>query len=93
MVCYLSNYEGFGLPVVEALYNDNIVVVSNNSSLKEAGREFVDYIEENKPKELFKTINSYLLDNNLYLTKKDFVKTNFKAYSWMDFYKKTTKTL
>ena len=93
LVCYLSNYEGFGLPVVEALYNNNIVVVSNNSSLKEAGREFVDYIEENKPKELFKTINSYLLDNNLYLTKKDFVKTNFKAHSWRDFYKKTTKTL
>jgi glycosyltransferase involved in cell wall biosynthesis len=43
---YPSLYEGFGLPIVEALYYGAKVVTSNNSSLKEIGGEWVTLVED-----------------------------------------------
>lgn len=45
--CYVqpSLYEGFGLPVLEALQCDTKVVASQNSSLTEIGGEVVEYCQ------------------------------------------------
>lgn len=42
---YPSLYEGFGLPILEAMQNSLIVVTANNSSLPEVGGEAAIYYE------------------------------------------------
>ena len=41
-----SNYEGFGIPVVEAFSCEGVVITSNNSSLKEEGGDAAFYISD-----------------------------------------------
>lgn len=43
---YPSLYEGFGLPILEAMINKQIVVTANNSSLPEVGGEAAFYYVE-----------------------------------------------
>lgn len=43
---YPSLYEGFGLPVLEAMINRQIVVTANNSSLPEVGGKAAFYYQE-----------------------------------------------
>ncbi len=59
---YPSLYEGFGLPILEAMNNKQIVVTANNSSLKEVGGSAALYYNdaknvENLEKIINKTIN------------------------------------
>lgn len=41
-----SHYEGFGLPVLEAMHFGSIVITANNSSLPEVGGDAVIYVED-----------------------------------------------
>lgn len=41
-----SNYEGFGIPVVEAMSCGGIVITADNSSLKEVGGKAAFYIQK-----------------------------------------------
>lgn len=61
---YPSKFEGFGIPVLEALYSKTPVVTSNSSSLKEVGKHsfLFDYENEN---ELADLINNKLSDYNI----------------------------
>lgn len=43
---YPSLYEGFGLPILEAMINKLLVITANNSSLPEVGGEAAYYYEE-----------------------------------------------
>lgn len=40
-----SNYEGFGIPILEAYSFGKIVLVANNSSLREVAGDFAPYVE------------------------------------------------
>lgn len=42
---YASQFEGFGIPVIEALFSGTPVITSNRSSLPEAGGEAVLYVD------------------------------------------------
>ncbi|MGA9212822.1 glycosyltransferase family 4 protein [Kaistella sp.] len=42
---YPSFFEGFGIPIIEALYSQTPVIASNTSSLPEAGGEYSLYID------------------------------------------------
>lgn len=42
---YASEYEGFGIPIVEALHCGTPVIAACNSSLPEAGGEFCTYVD------------------------------------------------
>lgn len=45
MFCYPTLYEGFGLPVLEAMQSGAPVITSNTSSLPEVGGDAVRYVE------------------------------------------------
>jgi glycosyltransferase involved in cell wall biosynthesis len=62
---YPSEYEGFGIPVLEALYSKTPVITSNVSSLPEVGGENSLYVSPNNDEELKNTILTVLNDTSL----------------------------
>jgi glycosyltransferase involved in cell wall biosynthesis len=63
-VIYLSDYEGFGLPVVEAQKFDKPVITTRGSSLSEAGGSSVEYVEHNTENEIYDSIKKLILDGS-----------------------------
>ena len=61
---YPSKFEGFGIPVLEALYSRTPVITSNSSSLKEIGKHSLLFDCE-KSDELISLINNKISDYDL----------------------------
>jgi len=49
---YPSIYEGFGIPIIEALYSKTPVITTNSGVFPEAGGPFSIYIDPTNEKEL-----------------------------------------
>ena len=60
---YPSIFEGFGIPIIEALYSKTPVITSTGSCFSEAGGPDTIYIDPYNEKELSKEIIE-LLNNN-----------------------------
>lgn len=81
-VVYLSDYEGFGLPVVEAQFFDKPVISSNNTSLAEVGGDSVEFVEHNQAEDIAAAFERVLGDDDhreLLIAKG---KENIKRFSW-----------
>ncbi len=61
---YPSVYEGFGIPVAEALLSKTSVITSNVSSLPEAGGEYTECIDPQNIEEIKASISKIMTDNN-----------------------------
>ncbi|MFT5137444.1 MAG: glycosyltransferase involved in cell wall biosynthesis, partial [Arenicella sp.] len=81
---YPSRYEGWGLPITEALCHGKTAVVTNISSLPEAGGAFVDYFElGNEPDFTMKV--ERMIDHRPYLQEREnHIATHFEPRSWRD---------
>lgn len=55
-----SEYEGFGLPVLEAMACGSPVITTNVSSIPEVGGDGVIYVSPNQPEELAEAIKKFL---------------------------------
>ncbi len=86
IVTYISEYEGYGLPVAESLQYSNITITSKNSSLSEVGENFADYIMHNDKKKLVDLISLYLENEDTYKSKKSFIKQSYIPQNWDMFY-------
>ena len=53
---YPSKYEGFGLPILEALASGTLVATSNISSMPEVGGEAAFYFDPNQPESIAATL-------------------------------------
>lgn len=76
-----SLYEGFGLPVLEAMSHGSPVIASNTSSLPEVGGEAVLYCNPDDPKtitEAFEELQDTKLRASLLLK----AKKQLKKFSW-----------
>ena len=76
-----SLYEGFGLPVTEALQRGCLILSSDRGALKEAGGDFVDYFNPEDLPSFTTLLKSHLSSKNegiLNLLKK------YKVPSWSD---------
>lgn len=93
--CFIlpSLYEGFGLPVLEAMKYGCPVITSNISSLPEAGGDAAVYINPESVKDITEKINKVLKDENL---RKEMIKkgeAQVKKFSWEKTAKETLSAL
>lgn len=61
---YPSRYEGWGLPVSEALAFGKVTIAANNSSLPEAGGDLAIYVETDDQAGLVRAIEEFGLDRD-----------------------------
>jgi len=77
-----SLYEGFGIPILESMLSDTVVLASDIPVLRETGGEAAMYFKPNNPDDLSKKIQTLLSD---YTLRNKFIKLgrkNIKRFSW-----------
>ena len=72
---YPSFFEGFGIPLLEALWSKIPVITSNVSSLPEAGGEGAIYLDPSSPEQIANAMSSIINDET--------IKENLIEKGWM----------
>jgi len=62
---YPSIFEGFGIPILEALYSRIPVITSRATSMTEVGGDFTIYVDPNNVEEMAAAIKKVLFDRDL----------------------------
>ena len=78
MFLFPSRYEGWGLPVAEALSFGKFGIVSKTTSLPEVGQHFVDYAPPHMTSEWAAKIKSYASDPGLLRAKEREIDRNYR---------------
>ncbi len=82
---YPSKYEGWGLPVVEALDHGKFSLCANNSSIPEVGGGFVEYASTNSIEDWADKITHYI-DSPSEITKKEkAISLDYQSKNWANF--------
>ncbi len=94
-LCFIlpSLYEGFGLPILEAMQNGCPVITSNISSMPEAGGEAALYVDPQKVEDIKKKIEMVITNEKL---RSEMVKKGYeqiKKFSWEKTARETLKVL
>lgn len=79
---YPSSYEGWGLPVTEALCYGKVPVISNISSLPEAGGQFAEYFDGESEKDLLDAVERVVYDEKFRARRELKIIAEFRARSW-----------
>ncbi len=62
---YPSHFEGFGIPILEALHSGTSVITSRGSCFAEVGGDAAQYVDPNAPAKLAAVIQRVLEDSDL----------------------------
>ncbi len=79
-----SFYEGFGLPVVEALQHNKPVISSNGGSLPEVGGDFCLYFDPNEPIKLYQALEKLIKSEDFYNLLVSRIKNEYSPFSWQE---------
>lgn len=91
VLLYPSFYEGFGLPILEAMACGTPVITSNTSSLPEVGGDAAVYVDPNDLNDIKKKVERLLKDKSMY---KELSKRGIKQagkFSWQKCADETAK--
>lgn len=88
MFVYPSRYEGFGLPVLEAMNQGTPVISSKTSSLPEVGSDAILYCNPDDIHDIAMVMRNVLLNKDLRETLSRRGKERAKEFSWDKFTKK-----
>jgi len=88
MFVYPSKYEGFGLPVLEAMSQGTPVITSKTSSLPEVGNDAVLYCDPEDYQDIAMVIKNLLFKKNLQETLSTRGKDRAVFFSWNNFTEK-----
>lgn len=83
-----SKYEGFGLPVLEAMNQGTPVIAAKNSSIPEIGRDGILYCDPDDIQDIAMVIRNTLLKKELRQTIAERGKERAQSFSWEKFVKK-----
>ena len=90
-LCYVSVFEGFGLPIVEAMKSGTAVICSNTSSMKEIGNNSALLVNPYSVGEIANAMVK-ILDEDVRQRIIERSKEHIKKFSW-DNFAITTKRL
>jgi len=82
LLAFPSVYEGFGLPVVEAMACGAPVIAARSSSIPEAGGDAALYFNPNDVEELAAHITAVLDDDDLAVSMRDSGLKQARRFSW-----------
>ncbi|MCX6763748.1 MAG: glycosyltransferase family 1 protein [Candidatus Moranbacteria bacterium] len=85
MFVYPSFYEGFGIPILEAMNQGIPVITAKTSSLPEVGSDAVLYCDPNDIREIAMVIKNVLTNEKLRDTLKDRGRLRAQHFSWKIF--------
>ncbi|MDH6067716.1 glycosyltransferase family 4 protein [Chrysosporum ovalisporum APH033B] len=88
---YPSHYEGFGLPLLEAMTLGAAVVAANTSSLPEVAGDAAILIDPNDPMQLAEAIIQVIIDSQLRQQLINKGRERAKIFSWQRTAKETLK--
>jgi glycosyltransferase involved in cell wall biosynthesis len=86
---YPSFYEGWGLPIAEALANGKVCIASNTSSVPEIAGDMIDYFAPYDAQACLELIVKYL-DPAVLKQKEAHIQQTYKTTSWDDTFTKVT---
>ena len=86
---YPSKYEGFGLPLLEAMSFDCPVLCSNTSSLPEVGGDAVKYFDPENWESILNSILSVVYSNSKSNDLRSYGREQIKKFNWKDCSNKT----
>lgn len=91
-ICYVlpSLYEGFGLPVLEAMNHGCPVITSNISSLPEAGGDAAIYADPKNPADIAEKINKLINNKSL---RSELIQKGYKQVKKFSWEKSARETL
>jgi glycosyltransferase involved in cell wall biosynthesis len=94
-ICFVmpSLYEGFGIPILEAMSFNLPVACSNSSSLPEVGGDSCLYFDPNDVKDMGDKIKKLLTDDVLRQNLKKLGKERIKYFSWQKCAEETLELL
>lgn len=93
LIVYPSHFEGFGLPVLEAMACGTPTITSNNSSLPEIAENAAVLVDSNRPQELFSAMWAVLREEKLYNSLRERGLKHVQKYSWKKCARETLKIL
>jgi glycosyltransferase involved in cell wall biosynthesis len=82
LTMYLSEYEGFGMPVVEALSYGIPTIVNDNSPMAEVNQGLVSVVRSNDFTSLTEMLVSYLTEKHYHKVNQDTISRIYKPVKW-----------
>ena len=90
---YPSFYEGWGLPISEALVKGKFILASNTSSIPEVGGCNIEYLDPFNPRGWAEKIMYYTKNIDLLKMKEAEIKKNYQQSTWLGLSKQVSDLL